>query len=314
MTGWERLGGVPRARLAAARAQLHLAAQPAAAVGKLLLPHQPDYGEQSFSWAAGDRCLAQGTVTGRSPATPFRAALRPSPPALLLLGAPGVPGAIGAIGAPDSGGGGGGILRELPLGGRTLGEAYEWLAAQLADLLGAGLPGEIERPAGLSDLSGHPLADGARFDAGDAAAFAELGSLFANADRALAAWAAAWPGASAVRCWPHHFDIATLAPIAPATLAAAPPEQARTIGAGMVPGDVGRGGRGEPYFYVSPWPYPESAEWPPLPGGGTWNMEGWLGAVLEAPQFMDADRAADQAAAVENFLRSAAAACHRLLG
>ncbi len=301
MTAWERLGGVPHARLAAARAQLHLAGQPAAAVGKLLLPHQPDYGEQSFRWAAGDRCLAQGTVTGSSAATPPDA-----------LGSDDAPGSDAAHVADDADGdGGGGILRELPLGGRTLLEAYDWLAAQLADLLAGSLPGELERPAGLSDLSGHPLAAGARFDAGDEAAFAELGRLFANADRALAAWAAAWPGASAVRCWPHHFDIATLAPIAPAALAAGPPGEARTIGAGMVPGDAGRG---EPYFYVSPWPHPESPEWPPLPGGATWNMEGWLGAVLEAPQFMDADRAADQAAAVESFLRSAAAACHRLLG
>ncbi|HYL06567.1 MAG TPA: hypothetical protein VE075_11030, partial [Thermoanaerobaculia bacterium] len=91
---------------------------------------------------------------------------------------------------------------------------------------------------------------------------------------------------------------------------AAGPEEARTVGAGMVPGDAGRD---EPYFYVTPFPYPESPDLPPLPTGGIWNTDGWLGAVLEAPRFMDADRAADQAAAVETFLRSAAAACHRLL-
>ncbi|HYL06211.1 MAG TPA: hypothetical protein VE075_09225, partial [Thermoanaerobaculia bacterium] len=118
MTGWERLGGVPRPRLIEARLQLHHAVQPAAAACKLLLPHQADFGEQSLRWSATERCLAGGAISRRPSATPFRAALRPAPPALLLLGA------------------GGGVLRELPLGGRTLGEAYDWLAAQLAELLG----------------------------------------------------------------------------------------------------------------------------------------------------------------------------------
>lgn len=300
MTAWERLGGVPRARLVAARLQLHHAAQPAAAVGKLLLPHQEDYGEQSFRWAASSRCLAQGTVAA---ATPFRAALRPAPPALLLLSAQGV-------------------LRELPLDGRTLDEVYGWLAARLGELLGRPLPGELERPAGLP---GHPVAAGGCFDAGDDEAFAELARLYGNADRVLEAWAATWPAASAVRCWPHHFDIATLASLTPAISMdpmismmeadepmPAAPEEGRTIGLGMVPGDEGRPG---PYFYVTPWPRPEGRELPPLPAGGTWNTDGWLGAVLPAPSFMDPRQdAAVQAAAVESFLRSAADACRLLLG
>jgi hypothetical protein len=291
MTGWERLGGVPRARLIEARLQLHYAAQPAAAVGKLLLAHQADFGEQSFRWSAGTRCLVQGPVTA---ATPFRAALRPAAPALLLLGMDGR------------------ILRELPLGGRTLSEAYDWLAAQLAELLGGRLQGDLERPAGLP---AHPLADDARFDAADAEAFAELARLFANADRVLQAWAAAWPGAAAVRCWPHHFDIATLAPLAPLApltpgAAGADAERVSTVGAGMVPGDSGCA---EPYFYVLPWPCPDDRELPPLPAGGTWNTGSWLGAILEGPRFMYADRAPEQSAAVETFLRSAGDACRGLL-
>ncbi len=303
MTAWERLGGVPRARFAAARLQLHHAAQPAAAVGKLLLPHQEDYGEQSFRWAASARCLAQGTVAA---AAPFRAALRPAPPALLLLSEHGA-------------------SRELPLAGRTLDEIYAWLAAQLEGLVGGPLPGELERPAGLP---GHPVAAGERFDAGDDEAFAELARLYANADRVLEAWTATCPSASAVRCWPHHFDIATLASLTPAVsmdpmismmeadepapAAAAGPEQGHAIGLGMVPGDEGRP---DPYFYVTPWPYPEMRELPPLPSGGTWNTDGWLGAVLPTPSFMDAARdAAAQGEAVETFLRSAADACRLLLG
>jgi hypothetical protein len=307
MTGWERVGGVPRARLIAARLQLHHAAQPAAAVGKLLLPHQEDYGEQSFRWDASARCLAQGPVAA---ATPFRAALRPAPPALQLLSAE-------QADHPR-------VLQELPLDGRTLEELYGWLAAQLEELLGRPLPGELERAAGLP---AHPVAAGGRFDAGDDEAFAEVARLFADADRVLTAWASTWPGASAVRCWPHHFDIATLASLTPAismdpmismmeaaepsTAAAMAEERGHAVGLGMVPGDEGRT---EPYFYVTPSPYPERRELPPLPAGGTWNTEGWLGAVLAAPSFMDAGQgAAAQAEAVETFLRSAAEACRRLL-
>jgi hypothetical protein len=332
MAGWEALGGVPGARLVEARLQLHQAAQPAAAVGKLLLPHQEDYGEQSFRWLAGSRCLAQGRVAAP---TPFRAALRPAPLALLLLGEDG------------------GILRQLPLGGRTLAEAYDWLAARLAELLGGPLPGELERPEGLPF---HPVAEGGRFDAGDEEAFAELARLFADADLVLTAWAATWQGASAVRCWPHHFDLATLAPLpppAPAPLArqaslaqpaplasdtppspappgsspdsdiapspaaelsavveAGDPEHARTLGVGMVPGDEGRP---EPYFYVLPWPRPENPRLPPLGRGGSWNTGHWFGAVLEAPRFMGERAARAQAEAVEAFLHAAVTACRSLL-
>lgn len=327
MTGWERLGGLPRARLVDARLQLHHAAQPAAAVGKLLLPHQEDYGEQSFRWLASARCLVQAAVAA---AIPFRAALRPSAPALLLLAADDAPDAVDAVDANDASAArrasvaGPRILRELPLGGRTLGEVYGWLAAQLEDLLGRPLPGELERPEGLP---AHAVAAGGRFDTGDAEAFAEIGRLFADADRVLRAWASTWPGASPVRCWPHHFDIATLVsmtpmiPMSPTISmmeadeppmgAAAVPQEGRTIGLGLVPGDEGRP---EPYFYATPFPYPEKPELPPLPAGATWNMDGWLGAVLEAPRFMGASQdAAAQAETVETFLRAAADACRRLL-
>ena len=320
MTGWETLGAVPPARLVEARLQLHWAAQPAAAVGKLLVPHQPDYGEQSFSWSHGARCLAQGLVTAP---TPCRAALRPSPPALLIL-------------AEDDR-----VLRQLPLGGRTLDEAYAWLGTQLEQLLERQLPGKLDRP-GPEGLPAHAVAAGARFDDADDEAFAELGRLFANADRALAAWAGTVAGASAVRCWPHHFDIATLAPAGPLATAPPPeladmmpevpevpesPQQPRdqeaaqeaagadpearcTLGVGLVPGDESRP---EPYFYVTPWPYPEDPELTPLAAGGTWHTAGWLGAVLAAPGFMGARPPAVQAATVEEFITSATAACRRLL-
>src|SRR6185436_13399755 len=153
MRDWETLGSVDPRQLTDARLQLHWMAQAASAVGKQLLPHQPDYGEQSFQWCHGLRALVQTPVEA---ARPFRAGLRLSPPALLL------------------GGDGDEILRELPLEGRTLEEAYGWMTEQVEGLLGRSLAQPLERPGELP-----------RNSISDADACAEIARYFADADRLL---------------------------------------------------------------------------------------------------------------------------------
>ena len=95
-----------------------------------------------------------------------------------------------------------------------------------------------------------------------------------------------------MRCWPHHFDIATL------LAAGGEGGEARTIGFGMSPGD---GSYGQPYFYVSPWPYPEPQRLRPLTQGGRWHTEGWLGAVLTGEDVVRSESAAAQAERVSWF-------------
>lgn len=284
MTDWETLGAVDPRELTDARLQLHWAAQAAAAVGKQLLPHRPDYGEQSFQWSGRHRVLTQGLVTGVE--RPFRSALRPSSPALLILGEDGE------------------ILREMPLEGRTLEELYLWLQDEIEMLLGHPLEEPLERPG---ELPPHPVGTGAAFTASDSAAYAELGRYFGNLDRLLRRIEDRDPGASPVRCWPHHFDIATLIVLDPE----AGHEEARSIGVGLSPGD---GTYAEPYLYVLPWPSPEGRELPALAGGGRWHTEGWTGAVLQASSFTAAGSNGAQAKRIEDFLDSAVAACRRLLG
>ncbi len=285
MSDWETLGAVDPHGLTEARLQLHWAAQAAAAVGKQLVPHQPDYGEQSFQWQAGPRAFVQGLVPGERP---FRAAVRPSPAALLLL---------------DENGG---SLAEFPLEGKTLEAAYEWMRSEVERLLGRPLEKPLERPDG--DFPGHPVLHGAAFSTTGASGpgFAELGRYFANADRVLRVLADRNPGASPVRGWPHHFDLATLIMLEPG----ADPEKARSIGAGLSPGD---GGMAEPYFYVLPWPAPPMHGLPPLAGGGRWQTAGWVGAVLEASSFTNAATNGFQARRVEEFLDSAVAGSRQLL-
>ncbi|MFY9824504.1 MAG: hypothetical protein WAM82_24220 [Thermoanaerobaculia bacterium] len=282
MSDWETLGAVDPRELTDARLQLHWAAQAAAAVGKQLVPHQPDYSEQSFQWQAGPRTLAQGLVPGQRP---FRAALRPSPTALLMLGEDGA------------------VLAELPLEGRTLDEAYEWTRTEVEGLLGRPLEAPLERPG--EDFPDHPVLHGAPFSM-TGTGFAELSRYFANADRVLRALADRNPGASAVRCWPHHLDLATLIVLDPGAEA----EKARSIGVGLSPGDDAMA---EPYFYVLPWPAPPGHDLPRLAGGGRWHTSGWVGAVLLASSFTNAATNGSQARRVEDFLESAVAGSRQLL-
>ena len=282
MSDWATLGAVDPRELTDARLQLHWAAQAAAAVGKQLVPHQHDYGEQSFQWQAGPRAFAQGLVAGKRP---FRAAVRPSPAALLLLDENGA------------------VLAEFILEGQTIDAAYAWMRAEVEGLLGRPLEQPLERPD--ADFAVHPLAQGAAFST-SGAGFAELGRYFANADRLLRALADRNPGASAVRGWPHHFDLAMLILLEPG----ADSEKAPSIGVGLSPGDDAMP---EPYFYVLPWPAPPTGALPALGGGGCWHTEVWVGAVLLASSFTNAATNGSQGRRVEDFLESAVAGSRRLL-
>lgn len=75
--------------------------------------------------------------------------------------------------------------------------------------------------------------------------------------------------APSVRCWPHHFDLATLF-----VLDSGDPETARSVGAGLSPGDQSYA---EPYFYCTPWPTPDRL--PEAPAQTHWHTEGFVSLV-----------------------------------
>ncbi len=86
------------------------------------------------------------------------------------------------------------------------------------------------------------------------------------------------PGPSPVRCWPHHFDIATYV-----SLESGDFEEARGVGVGMSPGDESYT---QPYFYINPWPHLNADDLPDLPPPGSWHTQSFVGAIATAEQVL----------------------------
>ena len=255
-----------------ARLQLHHAAQLATALGISYLPAQPDDSHTNLEWI--DAIGALASKPAGSPA--IRLAARAQPFAILVL---------------DSGAN---VLATYLLDGRTVDDAARWIRGQLAEY---GLDGARYTLKRHYEIPSHPVDAGAAFRATTPALFEQLASWYSNAAAALEQVVSAMPSASPVRCWPHHFDIATLIEVAPG----------KTISLGMEPGDDYWS---EPYFYASMSPRPDAdvprAE---LAGNGLWHTRDWIGAVLPASRI----DAANQQTQVDEFIRSAVSAGQGLL-
>lgn len=255
------------------RLQFHHAAQLATALGISYLPAQPDDSHTNLEWLPALEALASNPVHA---ATTVRIAVRPSPFAVLILDGSNTPTAT------------------LLLNGRTIDGAARWIRAQLDTYGVDSTRYTLKRHYAIPS---HAVAEQAAFDATRLADFEELSAWFSNAAGLLTPVAAATPHASSVRCWPHHFDIATLIDVAPK----------RTVGVGLEPGDVYYA---EPYFYVnmSPQPTPETPR-PALDGGGAWHTHEWIGAVLPASRVA----ATGQPQQCEAFVRAAITACSAIV-
>ncbi len=165
-----------------------------------------------------------------------------------------------------------------PLAGRSQAEARAWLDDTLGSValkpcgnteLPYELPAEVAAVKGFSDTPG----------------LVTLKTWFDFASKALETLAAdqagLTPGPSPVRCWPHHFDIATYV-----SLEAGDAETARGIGVGMSPGD---GSYAQPYFYVNPWPHLDASALADAPSPGHWHTNGFVGAIATATELLSAD-------------------------
>jgi hypothetical protein len=255
---WRELDPALAPKLSNARLQLHHAAQFVACMGISYLPKAEDDSHTNMEWING---TLAGHVVGPRP---FRLAVRPHPLALVVI-----------VGDVD--------LASFALGGRTIADGAGWIRAQARSL---GLDPARYSLAKHYTIPTHPVDRGVPFDTSDARAFEQLALWYSNANLAFAGMAD--DGGSPVRCWPHHFDIATLLTIAPG----------KTVGVGLEPGDVYYD---EPYWYVNSYPAPAKPPTARLEGGGSWHTHEWTGAVLPGSRLS----AGDQRAQVERFLNSA---------
>lgn len=170
------------------------------------------------------------------------------------------------------------VVSSLPLENASEAEAAAWLDAELKKL-GLDPSSSVTLPYELPK----PVADTRVFSAGtESASLSTLSAWFDLAHELLSEFAAANarldPGPSPVRCWPHHFDIATYV-----SLEAGDFETARGVGVGMLPGDETYD---QPYFYINPWPHLDLADLPAVPQPGHWHREGFVGAIATAEELL----------------------------
>src|SRR5262245_42142413 len=126
--------------LSDARRQVHHAAQLATALGISYLRHEPDDSHTNLEWISALGALASNPVEGR---TPIRVAVRVTNLTLLVAS------------------GDGGAIDWLPLHGKTIDDAAQWLTRRLTD---HGLDASRYTLARHYEIPAHPVAAGAAFD------------------------------------------------------------------------------------------------------------------------------------------------------
>ena len=273
---WKTLGTAYPGELTQERIQLHWAAQLVSASGTSLLPAEVDYAHTNLGWDS-----ELGVLVGRNAgAQSLQAALVFEGLELLVLD-------------------GGRERSSMRLAGHTLQQALAWLGEEIA-----GDESAISLP--VHEMPSHAVGDGGVFSDAGTQTRTELAAWFANSFASIREAVANEPAASPVRCWPHHFDVASLMTLDSAVGA----EEARSIGVGFSPGD---GSYDQPYFYVTPWPYPDTEDLPPLAAGAHWHRTGWTGAVLTAERLISVPFAEQERTAHEALDR-AVAACNEVLG
>jgi hypothetical protein len=279
---WEKLGTIRPKKLSESRLQLHYAIQFIAATGSALVEPLPDYSHVSLTWNPELEIFVGAMVQAKQP---FQVALDPISLTSIILDKQG-----------DT-------IAALPLHENTLAEGLNWLKQQISKLgVDADSVTFLSYP---SDFPDSAFAHGTPFDASDEITRQELTNYYANTHQLLAEIVAITEEASAIHIWPHHFDIATLISL-PGTKNGEP----MTVGIGLSPGDTNYN---EPYWYVSPYPYPDKENLPPIDGDGFWHTQHWVGAVLPASRLLISSSEDLQRQQVESFLKSALQASRALL-
>ncbi|RME92929.1 MAG: hypothetical protein D6767_02120 [Candidatus Hydrogenedentota bacterium] len=100
----------------------------------------------------------------------------------------------------------------------------------------------------------------------------KLTQLFAYAKRNLSQLG--FVKANKIQVWPHHFDMAYYHPFS----------ETKGVGIGFSPGDEHYS---HPYYYMSPWPYPDKRDLPTLARPAFWHTENFTSAIIQVSQLPD---------------------------
>lgn len=266
MNNWKNIKGVDLEILKKNRKSLHQAVQIVGAFPRNLLPHDPTDATASLEWNSKNQSLESLHITNADRSVKVGLVLDSFE---LYIDTDGVKNA------------------SIQLSGKSVNGGMDWLKKELSELnieadhLNLELPYEIENYDYSQVLSI------------DDHATKEYGILYQNTQNSLQNVTSKWKEAYDIRCWPHHFDLATLIPLETDPKG----EILKSIGVGLSPGDEGIE---EPYIYVNIWPQVdlEALEKYSLPIG-YWNKEGWSGAVLTYSQILNAK---DQGAEYQSFI------------
>ena len=267
---WQKLSDFNIEELAETRKQIHQTVQLAALTGRAFLPKVDDDHYASLLWLE-DKNLLAGQAWGKDK---IKTAINFENFTLCFLN-------------KDNN-----IVGSFTLEGKTFSEAFDWLKEQV-NLLGEDAEKlSLEFPY---EIPVYPTAGGSPFLFTNEKLFNELGKYFANANLVLKDVVNNNNEASPIACWPHHFDIATLIVLDNSN------NNYKSIGVGLSPGDDNYN---EPYFYITPWPYPKTGgvTLPGLPSGGFWHTNGWVGAILIATEILKYITSEDQHSAVQKFI------------
>jgi hypothetical protein len=269
---WRHLSDADLRALSAARLEAHYAVQWLARAARAYIPPAADDSHTSLGWNGE----LNGFETSRFP-DGSRLGFGVADRSLIYLSMDRAP-------------------ASFTLGGRTNGQAGQWVADQMSALGYDTNALDAKSPYAMPP---HPVAAGAAYATAEAdPSAAQLAAWFANAEIALRGavkhFTAAGLTAPAPRCWPHHFDFATLTSFPAKAMG-----ETAYVGAGFSPGDPYYD---EPYFYVSLYPAPDKDRLPPLASLGHWRTHEFTAAIATAGAL---NAARDPRAAVDEYLKEA---------
>jgi len=269
---WNDVSEIDPVSLVKARQELHHAIQFLAAFGKSYLPPRDDDSHTSTTWNESQNAFLSEPLEQNGN---IRLALQADTFRISIL----------KNNLPHA---------SLSLAGNTPQEVEAWLRGKFSDLE---LDADKFKTQMHYEIPARSAGNEATFLKDRDGGYKEISLYFANANAVYSEIVRSMENTSEIRCWPHHFDIATLITLDPGKTS----HNARSIGIGMSPGDSGYE---QPYFYVTPWPYPDlKLIQLPSPGPfGKWHTEGWVGSVLTADQIFSEQ---DQKTVVKTFIETA---------